>query len=139
MRIMQTLLAVVGFSVAMSVAHAGEIFVVANAKLEVSDSDVRDVFLGEKQTAVGVKIAPIDNLSCQAAFLEKVLRLNLVKYNSVWQKKGFRDGLNPPMIAATDTDVLAAVRLNPSAIGYVSDIPPSAMGRGIKIVQKITF
>jgi ABC-type phosphate transport system substrate-binding protein len=112
-------------------ALAADVYVIANSALTLSADDVRDVFLGEKQIAGGTKLTPMDNASLQAAFLEKVIKADAAKYGTIWTKKGFRDGLNPPTVKSGDAEVIASVKSNPGAVGYVSSAPA-----GVKVVQK---
>jgi ABC-type phosphate transport system substrate-binding protein len=107
-------------------AWAGEIIVIAHASVELSADDVRDVFVGEKQTAGSVKLSPIDNAAAQADFLAKVVKVDAAKYASIWAKKGFRDGMTPPPVRSSDAEVIAAVKSTPGAIGYVSKAPIDA-------------
>lgn len=113
-------------------AHAGDLYVVANAALKVEAGEVREIFVGDKQIVGGVKLVPVDNAAAQKDFLEKVVNLDTNKYNTIWAKKGFREGLTAPTVKGGDADVLATVRSTPGAIGYVSSKPPS----GVQVVQK---
>jgi hypothetical protein len=105
-------------------AAAGGLVVITNPAVTLGPDDVRDVFLGEKQIADGIKLTPIDNASAQAAFLSQVIKLDAVKYAAAWAKKSFREGLNPPAVKATDAEVLEFVRRVPGAVGYVTSAPP---------------
>ena len=64
-------------------------------------------------------------------FLERVLKVDAAKYNAIWVKKGFRDGLNPPPVKTSDAEVIATVKANPGAIGYVT-VPP----KDLKVLAK---
>lgn len=112
-------------------AFAADVYVITNNATTISENDIKDIFLGEKQIVEGTKVVPIDNASAQKDFLEKVLGANAAKYNNVWTKKGFRDGLNPPPVKSGDAEVIAAVKATPGAIGYVSSAPS-----GVKVVRK---
>jgi hypothetical protein len=115
-------------------ADAGaDVFLIANPRVELSSDEVRDVFLGEKLVANGVTLAPIDNSASQAEFLSKVMSLDAAKYSSIWTKKAFRDGLNPPVVKATDAEVIRNVSKIPGAVGYVTSIPSAT---GIKLIKK---
>jgi hypothetical protein len=74
----------------------------------------------------------VDNSSAQAEFLARVVKLDAAKYDSLWTKKSFRDGLNPPPVKASDAEVIAVVKANPNAVGYLSTPPPA----GVKLLQK---
>ena len=74
---------------------------------------------------------PVDNGALQADFQSKVLKVDAGRYNSVWAKKGFREGLNPPQVRLGDAEVLASVKANPGTVGYVSKPTPD-----VKVLQK---
>ena len=73
----------------------------------------------------------MDNSAAQADFLSKVVKLDAAKYTSIWAKKGFRDGINPPPVRGSDAEVISAVKSTPGAVGYVSKAPADA-----KVIQK---
>lgn len=112
-------------------ALGGELYVIGNNALNLSGADVRDVFLGDKQMADGVKLVPIDNAALQGEFLGKVVKVDAAKYGTIWAKKGFRDGLNPPPVKSGDAEVIAAVKATPGGVGYVSSKPAA-----LKVLQK---
>ncbi len=110
---------------------AGDIYVITNHSLTINAADIRDVFIGDKQIVGSVKVVPIDNASLQNEFLSKVVKMDANKYASIWTKKGFRDGLNPPAVKSSDAEVAAAVKSTPGAVAYVSTLP-----QGVNLVQK---
>lgn len=110
---------------------SADVFVIANSALQLSASDVRDVFLGDKQFAGSVKLVPVDNGPAQEQFLAKALKMDGGKYNSAWTKKSFREGLNPPAVKSGDAEVIDYVKRTPGAVGYVAT-PPA----GVTVVQK---
>jgi ABC-type phosphate transport system substrate-binding protein len=113
------------------VCAAADVYVVANTALALSAEEIRDAYLGDKQIAGGTRLVPLDNVSQQKDFLERALKLDAAKYNAIWIKKGFRDGLNAPAVKSGDAEVIAAVKANPGAIGYVS-APP----KDLKVIAK---
>jgi hypothetical protein len=110
---------------------AADIYLICNPSLTLSADDARDVFIGEKQLAGGVKLAPFDNSAAQGEFLAKVLRMDAAKYSTLWTKKGFREGLNAPAVKSSDLEVLANVKANPGGVGYVT-APPA----GVTVIRK---
>lgn len=118
-------------TIASCPAHAGDVYVICNNGLALTDDDVRDTFLGDKQLAGSVKLQPVDNAAAQKDMLEKILKIDLAKYTGIWTKKGFRDGLNPPPVKATDAEVIAMVKANPGGVGYVTGKPD-----GVKVLHK---
>lgn len=113
------------------IAFAGDVFVIAHSSVNLSGDEVRDVFIGEKQTAGSVRLVVLDNGSGQADFLTKVIKVDAAKYASIWAKKGFREGINPPQVKGSDAEVIAAVKSTPGAVGYVSKAPAD-----VKVIQK---
>ena len=110
-------------SFAASGAWAGDVYVIAGPGVNVSADEIRDIFMDEKQFAGNVKLVPIDNTAVQANFLPKVTRLDAEKYTTIWVKKGFREGLRPPMMRGGDAESIRAAKSAPGAIGYVSRAP----------------
>jgi hypothetical protein len=68
----------------------------------------------------------------QPAFLEKVVKVSVERYTSLWTKKSFRDGANPPAVKGTDAEAIAYVRQTPGACSYVQSPPPS----GVTVVAR---
>ena len=114
-----------------SAAVAGDLYVICNTSVTLQPADVRDVFLGEKGFAGSTKLMPADNSAAQAAFLEKVLKLDAVKYAGIWTKKSFRDGANPPPVKSSDAEAIAFVKATPGACSYLTSEPA-----GVTVVAK---
>lgn len=111
-------------------ADAGDIVVISNSGTVVSADEIRDIFLGEKEFSGGTKLVVIDNASTQSDFLAKFMHMDMIKYNSIWTKKSFRDGLTPPAVKSGDSEVIEYIKRTPGAIGYVSTKPA-----GVKVIQ----
>ena len=112
-------------------AQAADVYVIANEAVRFAPGELREVFLGERQFAAGRRLVLIDNANLQKDFIDRVVRIDPAKYSTVWAKKGFREGINPPELKAGDQDVIATVRATPGAIGYVSMVPS-----GMHVVDK---
>ena len=112
-------------------AVRADVYVIANPATAVSPDDVVDIFTGEKQLAGSVKLVPMDNAAVQDEFLAKALHLNVARYNAVWTKKAFREGLGARPVRSGDAEVARIVRSTPGAVGYVS-----APVDGVKLVQR---
>lgn len=112
-------------------AWSGELMVIASAGVSLTADEVRDVFVGDKQLAGQVKLTPLDNTAVQEDFLNKVVKVNAGKYASIWAKKGFREGINPPPLRGSDAEVILAVKNSLGAIGYVSKAPAD-----VKVILK---
>jgi hypothetical protein len=83
--------------------------------------------LGAKQFAGGVKLAPAHNSSLQAAFLDKVLKMDAAKYTASWTKKSFRDGADAPIMKGSDAEILEYVKHTTGGCGYISSAPPAGL------------
>jgi hypothetical protein len=116
-------LALAAAAVLLGTPALADVYVIANPGVTLAPDEVRDVFLGDKQLAGSTKLVPVDNAAEQKDFLDKVLKLDAGKYNAIWVKKGFRDGLNAPPVKNTDAEVIAIVRGTPGAISYVASPP----------------
>lgn len=123
-------ISVVGLVLFAQAAQAGDVVVIANTSVSLSASEVRDVFLGDKQFAGSTKLIPIDNAAVQEGFLSKVLQISSAKYASTWTKKAFRDGLTAPAIKSSDAEVIEYVKRTKGAVGYVSSNPS-----GVNIIK----
>lgn len=111
-------------------ANAENIVVISNSEIAVSAGEIRDIFLGEKQFAGGTKLVVIDNAALQGGFLSTVMHMDAAKYNGIWTKKSFRDGLTPPAVKSGDAEVIEYIKRTPGAIGYVSTTPA-----GVKVIR----
>jgi len=121
-------LALPGWGAQQSGEH---IFVIANNALELKPEEIRNVFLGQKEIIGHIKVTPIDNAALREEFLRRALNMNSLKYITIWTKKGFRDGVNPPLQQFGDAEVISTVKSTPGAVGYVSTVP-----EGVKVVGK---
>jgi len=112
-------------------AVADGLLIITHPAVTISRDDVRDVFLGEKPIADGIKLVPVDNSSAQSVFLAQVMKLEASKYAASWTKKAFREGLNPPPVKANDVEVIEYVKHMPGAVGYVTGTP----GPGVNVIK----
>lgn len=116
---------------AAPLALANDVHVVAHPSVTLTADEVREVFVGDKQSGPGGKLVPMDNAAAQADFLAKVIKVDANKYASIWAKKGFRDGINPPATRNGDLELIGAIKNTPGAVGYVSKPVPE-----LKLIQK---
>lgn len=112
-------------------ASAADVYVISNAEIAMTSEEVKEVFLGETQFRGSLKLQPIDNAGAQPDFLMAVMKMTGPKYSASWTKKAFRDGLNAPLLRATDIEVLNYVRNTSGAIGYTTSEP-----KGVHVVGK---
>ena len=113
-------------------ALTSDIYVVCNPNVSLRPGEIREVFIGEKNFAGAIRLTPADNLAAEASFLGKVMKFTVDKYTSLWTKKAFRDGANPPLVMVNDNEALAYVRQTPGACSYVEAVPPP----GVAVVGK---
>ena len=114
-------------------ASAGDLYVICASGVSLSMAEVRDVFLGEKQFAGAVKLAPADNGAAQADFLEKVMKMDSSKYQTAWTKKSFRDGSSAPPAKSNDGEAVEYVKHTPGGCSYTASAPPA----GLAVIGKL--
>jgi hypothetical protein len=131
MKLRQKLLVLAAASLVTLAARAGDLYVISNSGTTVSASDVREIYLGEKQIAGGVKLVPVDNAAAQDQFLAKVMKMEAAKYTASWTKKSFRDGVSPPPVKGSDAETIEFVKGTAGAVGYVGTSPG-----GVNVVGK---
>ena len=100
-------------------AEAADYVVITHPGLTLSADDIKDVYIGQMQMAGSIRLVPVDNGAAQEAFLARVVRMEVGRYNTAWIKKAFRDGVSAPALKAGDAEVLEFVRRTPGAVGYV--------------------
>ncbi len=101
-------------------ASAQSFLVVVNdaGPASLSRDQVSRIFLKKVK-----ELTPVDqekDSKTRAAFSKSVLGRPIVAIVSYWQQQIFSGGDSPPVEKASDDDVLAFVRGNPKAIGYVA-------------------
>ena len=108
----------------------------ANPVAQVSRDEAAMLFLKQKLAwSDGQRAQPVDlakGSAARAAFSKLVLGRTVAGVQSYWQGQVFAGGSQPPSEKATDAEVLAFVRANSNAIGYVS--AGTAVGDGVKAV-----
>lgn len=105
----------------------------ANPVQAVSRDQLAKIFLKKATWASGVATAPVDlpeDAPARAAFSKIVHKRSVGAVKSYWQQQIYAGRAVPPPEKATDEEVLAYVRANPGAIGYVS--VSADIGRGVK-------
>lgn len=103
--------------------YGGDIYVIAQPDVKLSASDIREIYLGDKEFSGNVRLVLVDNQVAQAEFVVKALAMNPQRYNTLWVKKAFRDALIPPAMKASDIEVLEFVKRTRGGVGYVSSVP----------------
>ena len=81
------------------------------------------------------ELTPVDqdkDAKVRSAFSKTILGRPLSAIISYWQQQIFSGGDSPPVEKTSDSEVLAFVRNNPKAIGYVA--PGTELGTGVRAV-----
>jgi ABC-type phosphate transport system substrate-binding protein len=108
----------------------------ANSTSELPSDVAAKLFL--KQTAKfpnGTPAQPVDlakGSAVRAAFTKSVLGRAVAAVESYWQQQIFSGKDVPPAAKPSDDEVIAFVKANPGAIGYVS---AGASTAGVKVVD----
>jgi ABC-type phosphate transport system substrate-binding protein len=119
---------------------AQDFAVIVNASNPVSTlskDEVAKLFL--KKTVSwksGESAAPVElppTAKARESFAREVLNKSVAQVRSYWQQQIFSGKDVPPPEKPSEDDVLAYVRANPNAIGYVSRT--TNIGRGVKVVS----
>lgn len=107
----------------------------ANATTLLSKKDVSDIFLKTKtKWDDGSKIVPVDQTArsaTRAAFSEEIHGRNVGAIRSHWQQAAFSGAGTAPAERPSDAEVIAFVKNNPGAVGYIS---ADADVSGVKVV-----
>jgi len=123
-------------------AHAQDFTVIVNASNPVTSlprDDVAKLFL--KKTVAwesGRAVAPVElppAAKAREAFARTVLNKSIAQVKSYWQQQIFSGRDVPPPEKQTENDVVAFVRSNPGAIGYVSK--GADIGHGVKALSVV--
>jgi hypothetical protein len=116
------------FLISLFAAQAAQAdgYVVGHVTVNVAPEEVREIYLGNKQFADSLRLAPVHNGAVQGEFLYSVIRMDPDRYSALWTKKSFREGGMPPPTLLGDAEVLDFVRRTPGAIGYVGADPGRA-------------
>jgi ABC-type phosphate transport system substrate-binding protein len=96
----------------------------------LSKSDLSRIFLKKSP-----QLTPVDQdkeAKVRSTFSKAVLGRPLAAIVSYWQQQIFSGGESPPIEKTSDADVLAFVRSNPKAIGYVA--VGTELGAGVRAV-----
>jgi ABC-type phosphate transport system substrate-binding protein len=109
---------------------------VANPISTLSKDEVAKLFLKKTvswksgQSASPVELPPTAKV--RESFARVVLNKSVAQVRTYWQQQIFSGRDVPPPEKMTEDEVIAFVRANPNAIGYVSRT--TNVGRGVKVV-----
>ena len=109
----------------------------ANTTTSISKEQLSRCFMKQTNTWItGDTVLPVDQAATspiRAEFSSAIHDRDVGAVKSHWQRQIFSGREVPPPEKATDEEVLAFVRANPGAIGYVSS--DASVGAGIKIIE----
>ena len=119
------------------------VIVIVNASsplsLEMSRSEIKDIYMGVKEKEKGVKLLLTDQKDKKifGEFLSQFIGMSASSYKSHWVKKLFSLGIAVPKVMDGPIEMIKYVSENTGAIGYVweSDIKGNEKGmRAVKIL-----
>ena len=106
-----------------------------NAVASLNAAQVSDYFLKRTTTwSGGQRVAPVEpqpQSATRAAFSKAVHKKDVASVKAYWQELVFSGRDTPPAVKASDDEIVAYVKANPGAIGYVSAAAETA---GVKVV-----
>ena len=109
----------------------------ANPVTSLSRSDVAKLFLRKlERWPTGAPVVPVDlaeDSPVRARFTRDVLGRPVTALQAYWQQQIFSGRGIPPTVKASESDVIAYVRANVNAVGYVS--PQEAQAAGTHVVS----
>lgn len=108
----------------------------ANPTTALPRSAVAQLFLKRAMWGDGQRVLPVDqpeDSETRRDFTQLVHRKSVMAIRSYWQQQIFSGRDVPPPEKTTDREVLAFVRANPNAIGYVA--ASAVIGDGVKILN----
>lgn len=130
------LLASIGAAAAAPATHPFVVIVNAANAVTLTHGEIADIFLKRitRWRPDGVPIAVVDGppqSPVRQDFSRVVMRRGVEAMEAYWQQQIFSGRDIPPPVKETDAEVVAFVRKNPGAIGYVS---AGAALDGVRIV-----
>lgn len=135
--ILATLLAITCFAQVLTAQQAAFQVVVHpdNPSTSLPGSQVAKLFLKQSTSwSHGGKVAPVDqseSAGVRTSFSDEVLNRTVAAVESYWQQQIYSGRAVPPVKVGSDAEVVAFVKANPGAIGYVS---ASASTSGVKVL-----
>ncbi|MBI5328931.1 MAG: hypothetical protein HZB80_11700 [Deltaproteobacteria bacterium] len=121
--------------------YADDIAVIVNATgplTEISEADIREIYLGNMKFAGGAAVMPIHYKEgpVKDKFLSSIIGMDSKKYRLYWTKKVFQEGGSLPVSQNSPQLIMLLVRKNAGAIGYITVSELDGV-KGIKVITKI--
>ena len=123
------LLALLMLSLSAPASLRAELVVVAHPAAKVtqlSRSDLINIFMGRyRKLPSGVAALPVDLGPLRERFYRQLVNKDLAEINSYWARLVFSGQASPPLQVAEEAEMLAYLRRNPGAIGFIdrADVP----------------
>jgi len=121
------------------ISHCGSQSVITTSSLEsmaygalLLRCITQDASFGKIRARAPLRLVPVDNMAAQPAFVQKVLRMDGIKADTIWAKKSFPAGVNPPAAVANDAALFAFIQRTLGGCGYLSIKPPV----GVTVIGK---
>lgn len=143
---MERLTIAAAFAVAASMMPAiasGQVFKIVvnddNPTTAITKNDLSACFLKESRSTTwinGTPVVPVDqalNSEIREAFSQEIHDRDAASIRSYWQRQIFSGRGVPPTEKTSDEEVLAFVRANPGAVGYVS--ADAELTQGVKVLN----
>ena len=109
----------------------------ASPLTSVSREQLSQIFLKKTKTLPGGReVMPVDivgHAKARIAFSNAVHKRSLVAIQNFWNQQIFSGKDVPPPQMAREADIVAFVRGNPDAVGYVS--PAAELGAGVRVLR----
>ncbi len=104
----------------------------------LTESDIKDIYLGNIRFVEGVKITPLHYKEgpVKDAFLKSMVGKDSFKYRQYWTKKTFQDGTPSPATKTSPADITSSVTGNRGAIAYLPESELSDL-RGVRVIAKL--
>lgn len=122
-------------------AAGGQLYVVVNANNPIQKLATRDaVALYTGRTRVfpdGREAVAYDQAEASVAradFYRSLTGMDLARINSYWARLRFSGQVQPPRSLGDDRDILAMIKSNPKAIGYLRTAPADASVRVVLVL-----
>lgn len=116
---------------------ADTLYVVVSAQStlrSVTQKDVLALYTGRARTLPpsGEVFTPLDQQRdgpARAAFYQALTGMDIARINSYWARLHFTGQVQPPQAIGDDSAVIQRLRVDPSAIAYLTREPPDASVR----------
>jgi len=106
-----------------------------NALKGATSSEVANLFLGKTtQWSNGNKATPVDQVKSTTpgvAFLGKIVKMSEGDFKNLWVEKMLSGEAEPPQVKSNDAEIIAFVKANSNAVGYISASTPRD---GVKVL-----